>query len=162
MGLIFAEFAAFLKSPKIDTVKNKPYNTSSLRVLEIATMGLFENLTLLPKFIFSKITKHEKFPIYGNLLMKLEIPYQHQCNHLRSILLICLNVQDSHILIATFLLLMMINHHDYILFFFQLTLTVDNKTLTFVTLEPETEEINLIITHIGRSIKNVFPAFPLE
>ena len=31
VGLIFAEFATSLKFPKIDTVKNKPYYTSSLR-----------------------------------------------------------------------------------------------------------------------------------
>ena len=36
VGLIFAEFATSLKSPKIDTAKNKLYYTSSLRVLEIA------------------------------------------------------------------------------------------------------------------------------
>ena len=43
MGLIFAEFATSLKSPKIDTEKNKPYDTSLLRVLEIAKIGLSEN-----------------------------------------------------------------------------------------------------------------------
>ena len=44
-GLIFAEFTTSLKSPKIDTGKNEPYFTSSLRVLEIAKIGLGENLT---------------------------------------------------------------------------------------------------------------------
>ncbi|KAK3085253.1 hypothetical protein FSP39_000718 [Pinctada imbricata] len=44
----------------------------------------------------------------------------------------------------------------------QLSVTIDNKTLNFVTLDAETDDVNLIITHIGRSIKNVFPAFPLE
>ena len=33
VGLIFAEFATCLKSPNIDTAKNKPYYTSPLRVL---------------------------------------------------------------------------------------------------------------------------------
>ena len=42
MGLIFAEFATSLKSPKIDTVKNKPYFTS-LGVLQIGKIGLGEN-----------------------------------------------------------------------------------------------------------------------
>ena len=45
VGLIFAEFATSLKSPKIDTAKNKPYYTSTLRVHEIAKIGLSENLT---------------------------------------------------------------------------------------------------------------------
>ena len=36
VGLIFAEFATSLKSPKIETAKNKPYYTPSFRVLEIA------------------------------------------------------------------------------------------------------------------------------
>ena len=39
VGLIFAKFATFLKSPKMDTAKNKPYYTSTLRVIEIAKMG---------------------------------------------------------------------------------------------------------------------------
>ena len=54
VGLIFAEFATSLKSPKIDT----PFYTSSLRVgLEIAKIGLGENFTVtfqasfLPKFL---------------------------------------------------------------------------------------------------------------
>ena len=38
---------------------------SSLIVLEIAKIGLSENLTLLPSFIFAKISRREKFPIYG-------------------------------------------------------------------------------------------------
>ena len=54
MGLIFAEIATSMKSPKIDTAKNKPYYTSSLRVLAIAKIGLCENLTLLPSVIFAK------------------------------------------------------------------------------------------------------------
>ena len=63
MGLIFAEFATSLKSPKIDTAKNKPYYTSSLRALEIAKIGLSEKLTHLPSVIFAKISRREKFPI---------------------------------------------------------------------------------------------------
>ena len=65
VGLIFAEFAASLKSPTIDTAKNKPYYTSSLTVLEIAKIGLSENLTHLPSVIFAKISRREKSPIYG-------------------------------------------------------------------------------------------------
>ena len=42
VDFIFAEFATTLKSPKIDIAKNKPYYTSSLRVLEIAKIGLGE------------------------------------------------------------------------------------------------------------------------
>ena len=67
MGLIFAEIATSLKSPKIDTAKNKPYYMSSLRVLEIAKIGLRENLTRLPSVVFAKISRREKFPIYGIL-----------------------------------------------------------------------------------------------
>ena len=66
MGLIFAEFATSQKSPKIDTAKNKPYYTSSLRVVEIAKIGLSENLTHLQRVIFAKISRREKFPIYGS------------------------------------------------------------------------------------------------
>ena len=67
MGLIFAEFATSLKLPKIDTVKNKPYYMSSLRVLEIAKIELSENQnqTHFPSCIFVKISQREKFPIYG-------------------------------------------------------------------------------------------------
>ena len=46
--------------------ENKPFYTSSLRVLEIAKIGLFENLTHLPSVIFSQISWHEKLPIYGS------------------------------------------------------------------------------------------------
>ena len=65
VGLIFAKFATSLKSPKLDTAKNKPYYKSSLKVLEIAKIGLSENLTHLPSVIFAKISRREKFPIYG-------------------------------------------------------------------------------------------------
>ena len=65
VGLIFAEFTTSLKVPNIDTAKNKPYYTSSLRVLEIAKIGLSlsENLTHLPSRIFAKISRREKFLI---------------------------------------------------------------------------------------------------
>ena len=67
VGLIFSEFATSLKSPKIDKAENKPYYTSSLRVLEIGKIGLSENLPHLPSGIFAKISRREKFPIYSNL-----------------------------------------------------------------------------------------------
>ena len=63
VGLIFVEFQTFLKLPKIDTAKNKPYYTSSLRVLEVVKIGLSENLTHLPSGIYAKISLREKFPI---------------------------------------------------------------------------------------------------
>ena len=56
MCLIFAEFATSLKLPKIDTANNKPYYTSSLIILEMAKIGLGENLTQLPSVIFAKIS----------------------------------------------------------------------------------------------------------
>ena len=68
MGLIFAEFATSLISPKIDKAKIKPYYTSSLRVLEIAKIGISENLTHLHSVVFAKISRREKFPIYGMLV----------------------------------------------------------------------------------------------
>ena len=67
MGLIFTEFATSLKSPKIDTAKNKPSYKSLLSVLEIAKIGLPENLTRLSSVLFAKISRREKFPIYGNM-----------------------------------------------------------------------------------------------
>ena len=70
MSLIFAEFATSLKSPKIGTAKNKPYYKSLLRVLEIAKIGLSENLTHLPSGIFAKISRREKFPIYGRSIVE--------------------------------------------------------------------------------------------
>ena len=65
VGLIFAKFATFLKSPKIDSAKNKTYLTSTLRVLEIAKICLSENLTYLQSVIFAKKSRREKFLIYG-------------------------------------------------------------------------------------------------
>ena len=69
VGLIFTEFVTTLKLPKTDTTKNKPDHTSSLRVLEIAKIGLCENLTHLPSGIFAKISKRKKFLIYGNIMI---------------------------------------------------------------------------------------------
>ena len=60
MGLIFAEFVTFLKSPKI--AKNKPYGnyTFQLRALQIAKIEFGENLTHVPCAIFAKITCRRK------------------------------------------------------------------------------------------------------
>ena len=60
VGLIFADFANSLKLPKIDTAKNKPYYTSSFRVLEIMKKGLGENLANLPNIIFANISRRKK------------------------------------------------------------------------------------------------------
>ena len=87
VGLIFAEFVTSLKSPNIDPAKNKPFYTSSLRALEIAKIGLSKNLTHLRSFIFAKITRREKFPIYGTYYQKKKfiVRYLHfVCN--RSVL----------------------------------------------------------------------------
>ena len=62
-GLIFVRFATFLKSPKIDTAKNEPYYTSTLRVLEIAKIGLSENLTHLQSVISPKIPDAKNFRV---------------------------------------------------------------------------------------------------
>ena len=65
VGLIFAEFATSLKSPKTDTAKNKPYYTSSMRVLEIAKIYIgLSTLRLNLAHIFAKISRREKFPIH--------------------------------------------------------------------------------------------------
>ena len=64
VGLIFSEFATSLKLPKIDTVKSKSYYRSSLRVPEITknrTQWKFNT----PSVISAKISRREKFPIYG-------------------------------------------------------------------------------------------------
>ena len=65
LGFNFAEFGTSLKLPKIDTAKNKTYFTSSLIVLEIEKIGLSENLIHLPSVTFAKISRREKFSIYG-------------------------------------------------------------------------------------------------
>ena len=65
-GFNFPWVRDFPEIAKIDTGKNKPSYTSALRVLEIAKIGLSGNLTHLPSCIFAKISRHEKFPIYGN------------------------------------------------------------------------------------------------
>ena len=78
MGLIFAEFATSLKSPKIDTAKNKPYFTSLLRLVEIAKIGLSENFTHLPIVVFTRISRREKFRIYGIWQMIQFMPAIHK------------------------------------------------------------------------------------
>ena len=84
VGLIFTEFATSLISPKIDTAKNiyKPYYTISLPVLEIAKIGLSENLTHLPSVVFTKIFRREKFPIYSTCRQKMRPAPQQPHNHL--------------------------------------------------------------------------------
>ena len=62
MGLLFAEFGTSLKSPKIDTAKNRLYYMSSLRVLEIAKIWLSENLTHLASVFFRKNFPTRKIP----------------------------------------------------------------------------------------------------
>ena len=62
MGLIFADFATFLKLPEIDTAKNKPYYTSSWRVLEIAKIGLGENFNTPSKRHFRQNFPTRKIP----------------------------------------------------------------------------------------------------
>ena len=54
-----------MKSPKIGAAKNKPFYMYSWRVLEIAKIRLGENLTHLLSVVFAKISRREKFPIYG-------------------------------------------------------------------------------------------------
>ncbi|XP_048748986.2 F-actin-uncapping protein LRRC16A-like isoform X4 [Ostrea edulis] len=45
----------------------------------------------------------------------------------------------------------------------QLTITVtDGKPISLVTQDAESDDIDLMITHIGRSLKNIFPLFPIE
>ncbi|XP_064611980.1 F-actin-uncapping protein LRRC16A-like isoform X2 [Liolophura sinensis] len=44
----------------------------------------------------------------------------------------------------------------------QLSLSVGDKTHVFCSLETDTEEINHMIIHIGTSLKQIFPSFPLE
>ena len=59
MGVIFAEFATSLKSPKIDTAKNNPYYTSTLKILEIVKIELGENLTCLPRHFRQNFPKRK-------------------------------------------------------------------------------------------------------
>ena len=61
--LFFAECVTSLILPKIDTAKNKPYYTSSLRALEIAKIELRESLThfeasFSPKFADAKNSRY--------------------------------------------------------------------------------------------------------
>ena len=72
LGLIFAEFATSLKSPKIDTAKNKSYYKSPLRTLQIAKIGLSENLTHLPGVILPNFPDAKKFPIYS--ILRIQTP----------------------------------------------------------------------------------------
>ncbi|BFZ13041.1 hypothetical protein BsWGS_16081 [Bradybaena similaris] len=44
----------------------------------------------------------------------------------------------------------------------QLTVVVEGKTYTFISVEANSDEMDLIITHIGTSLKQIFPSFPLE
>ncbi|XP_050395168.1 F-actin-uncapping protein LRRC16A isoform X3 [Patella vulgata] len=44
----------------------------------------------------------------------------------------------------------------------QLQITVDSKIYSFITQDADTDEVNHMITHIGTSLKNIFPSFPLE
>ncbi|GFN95855.1 leucine-rich repeat-containing protein 16a, partial [Plakobranchus ocellatus] len=44
----------------------------------------------------------------------------------------------------------------------QLALTIDGKVYAFQALETSTEEMDHVITHIGMSLKYIFPSFPLE
>ncbi|XP_041375967.1 F-actin-uncapping protein LRRC16A-like isoform X3 [Gigantopelta aegis] len=44
----------------------------------------------------------------------------------------------------------------------RMVLTVDGKPYTFFAIDPDTDEIDYMITHIGKSLKHIFPAFPLE
>ena len=53
--------------------KKKPYHTSSESVLEIAKIGLSEKLTHLQSVIFAKISRREKFRIYGMLIIGLYV-----------------------------------------------------------------------------------------
>ena len=46
---------------------------SSLRFLDIAKVGLRENLTHLPSGIFAKISQREKFPMYGMTEISLHV-----------------------------------------------------------------------------------------
>ena len=66
--LIFTEFATSLKLQKIETAKSKPYYMymSSLRVLEIAKLGLGDNLAHLRIVIFAKISRHENVLVCCN------------------------------------------------------------------------------------------------
>ena len=50
----------------------------------------------------------------------------------------------------------------FFLFFLQLSLTVEGKTYNFISLESDAEQVNFIITHIGVSLKTIFPSVSLE
>ncbi|CAG5130852.1 unnamed protein product, partial [Candidula unifasciata] len=44
----------------------------------------------------------------------------------------------------------------------QLILIVEGKTYTFISVEANSDDMDHIITHIGTSLKQIFPSFPLE
>ena len=50
---------------------------------------------------------------------------------------------------------------DHILNVLQLSLTVDGKSYIF-NIPNSTDDVDHIISHIGVSLKQAFPAFPLE
>ena len=77
-----------MKSPKIDTAKNKPYYTSSLK--DLAKIRLSEILTHLQSVIFAKISRREKFPIYGmNISARVFIKHIASVKHLIIMMLKC-------------------------------------------------------------------------
>ena len=70
VGFIFAEFMTSLKSPKIDTAKNKPYYTFSSGVFEIANIGPSENLNTSSERHFRQnfpTRKNSRYSVYGIL-----------------------------------------------------------------------------------------------
>ena len=69
MGVIFAEFATSSKSLKINTAKIRHCYKSVMRALQIAEIGLSEQLTRLPGVIFAEIARRENIPIYGIMLL---------------------------------------------------------------------------------------------
>ncbi|XP_042894699.1 F-actin-uncapping protein LRRC16A isoform X2 [Parasteatoda tepidariorum] len=44
----------------------------------------------------------------------------------------------------------------------QLCLTVDNKIFTFFSFDPESEDVNHMISQLGTAVKSIFPQVPLE
>ena len=62
---IFADFATSSLSLEIHTGKIRHCYKSLLTALQIAKIGLGEQLTDLLVVIFTKIARHENIPIYG-------------------------------------------------------------------------------------------------
>ncbi|CAE1321050.1 LRRC16 [Acanthosepion pharaonis] len=52
--------------------------------------------------------------------------------------------------------------YTYLLNVIFLSLTIEGKTYNFLTLESDVEQIDFIITHIGVSLKTIFPSVPLD